>query len=213
MEGYVKLWRKIDENPIFKKPTYLSVFLWILLHVNFKANQFIWNNEKITVRRGELLTSADKIAQGTAIPRGTVERILKYLKNEEMIEEQTTKKFRLILVKNYEQYQSNEEQNEEQLRNKRGTTEEQVDTIKNVNNGKNEKKVSVGHFVPPTLQEVTFFCSERNNGIDPEAFIAHYESNDWKVGRNKMKNWQAAVITWEKRNGKSSKKLNADLYE
>jgi hypothetical protein len=52
-------------------------------------------------------------------------------------------------------------------------------------------------FVSPTLEEVKAYCEERANGIDPEAWIAHYESNGWKVGKNPMKDWRAAVRTWE----------------
>lgn len=43
------------------------------------------------------------------------------------------------------------------------------------------------------------YCEERHNDVDPEAFIAFYESNGWKVGKNSMKDWRAAVRTWEKR--------------
>lgn len=57
---------------------------------------------------------------------------------------------------------------------------------------------SASKFQKPTLEEVKAFCQERGNSVDPEAFIAHYESNGWMVGRNKMKNWRQAVITWEK---------------
>jgi len=53
-------------------------------------------------------------------------------------------------------------------------------------------------FVKPTIEEVRAYCRERGNSVDPEAFIAHYESNGWMVGRNKMKNWRQAIITWEK---------------
>lgn len=53
-------------------------------------------------------------------------------------------------------------------------------------------------FVKPTVEEVAAYCKERNNGIDAEAFVAHYESNGWLVGKNPMKNWHMAVITWEK---------------
>jgi hypothetical protein len=53
-------------------------------------------------------------------------------------------------------------------------------------------------FRPPTLAEVAAYCRERGNRIDPQAFLDHYESNGWKVGRNPMKCWQAAVRTWEK---------------
>ena len=55
-------------------------------------------------------------------------------------------------------------------------------------------------FVKPTVEEVAAYCKERNNGIDAEAFVAHYESNGWMVGKNPMKNWRMSVITWEKNN-------------
>ena len=72
--------------------------------------------------------------------------------------------------------------------------------IENIENSKSDRDniYSASKFQKPTLQEVADFCRERGNNIDPEAFIAHYESNGWMVGRNKMKNWRQAVITWEK---------------
>ena len=54
-------------------------------------------------------------------------------------------------------------------------------------------------FVPPTVDEVRAYCQDRQNGIDPQRFIDHYTSNGWMVGRTKMKDWQAAVRTWEQR--------------
>lgn len=53
--------------------------------------------------------------------------------------------------------------------------------------------------VPPSLEEVAAYCTERNNGIDPEAFIDFYQSKNWKVGKDKMTDWKAAVRTWERR--------------
>lgn len=54
-------------------------------------------------------------------------------------------------------------------------------------------------FQPPSLEEVREYCEERGKGVDPEAWMSHYEANGWKVGRNAMKDWKAAVRTWEKR--------------
>ena len=54
-------------------------------------------------------------------------------------------------------------------------------------------------FIPPTVDEVRDYCLERGNGIDPQRFIDHYTSNGWMVGKNKMKDWKAAVRTWEQR--------------
>lgn len=53
-------------------------------------------------------------------------------------------------------------------------------------------------FIPPTVDEVRAYCNERRNGIDPEEFVSFYESKGWMIGRNKMKNWKSAIITWEK---------------
>ena len=54
-------------------------------------------------------------------------------------------------------------------------------------------------FVPPTLQEVSDYCKERHNGIDPERFIDFYQSKNWMIGKNKVSDWRACVRTWEKR--------------
>ena len=53
-------------------------------------------------------------------------------------------------------------------------------------------------FVPPTIDEVKAYCRERQNGVDAERFIDYYTSNGWLVGKNKMKDWKAAVRTWER---------------
>ena len=59
-------------------------------------------------------------------------------------------------------------------------------------------KLTRKHFIPPTLEEVQAYCFERNNNVDAERFINHYTSNGWLVGKNKMKDWKAAVRTWER---------------
>jgi hypothetical protein len=53
-------------------------------------------------------------------------------------------------------------------------------------------------FVPPTVEEVSDYCSERNNNIDAQKFVDYYSSNGWKVGKNPMKDWKACVRTWER---------------
>ena len=68
-----------------------------------------------------------------------------------------------------------------------------------------DKEPKRKRFVPPTLDEVKAYCQERQNGVDAERFIDYYTSNGWLVGKNKMKDWKAAVRTWE-RNGYSGQK-------
>ena len=53
-------------------------------------------------------------------------------------------------------------------------------------------------FVPPTVDEVTAYCRERRSPVDPVAFWNFYASKGWMIGRNRMKNWRCAVVTWER---------------
>lgn len=63
-------------------------------------------------------------------------------------------------------------------------------------------------FVKPTVEEVRQYCIERNNCVNAEQFYDYYESNGWKVGKNSMKDWKAAVRTWEKNNYNKPAKSN-----
>ena len=63
----------------------------------------------------------------------------------------------------------------------------------------NKRKILRENFViPPSKELVQTYCSQRNNGIDAQAFIDFYTSKGWMIGKNRMKDWQAAVRTWEK---------------
>mgnify|MGYP001383839910 CR=1 FL=1 len=53
-------------------------------------------------------------------------------------------------------------------------------------------------FIPPSVEEVEQYCIERSNNIDAQSFIDFYESKGWMIGKNKMKDWKAAVRTWER---------------
>ena len=74
-------------------------------------------------------------------------------------------------------------------------------------------KKSAARFTPPTVETVDAYCRERGNGVDAERFCSFYQSNGWKVGKNPMKDWKAAVRTWEKRDahGKSEDAFSAAL--
>ena len=74
----------------------------------------------------------------------------------------------------------------------------------NINKKENIKRKS---FVKPTIEEIDQYCRERNNGINANAFYDFYESKDWYVGKNKMKDWKACVRTWEQRT-KTNKELD-----
>ena len=69
---------------------------------------------------------------------------------------------------------------------------------------------TASRFTPPTLEEVSSYCDERNNGVDAQRFIDYYTSNGWKVGRNAMKDWRAAIRTWERGSDAKMKKIASE---
>lgn len=76
---------------------------------------------------------------------------------------------------------------------------------------KNKRKTA-SRFTPPTLEEVRAYCFERGNNVDAERFIDYYTSNGWKVGKNSMKDWKAAVRTWERSDkGNAPKKQSGGI--
>ena len=62
-------------------------------------------------------------------------------------------------------------------------------------------------FAKPTLDDVKAYCQERNNNVDAEKWFNYYSANGWKVGKNPMRDWKAAVRTWERNepNGRSKR--------
>lgn len=76
------------------------------------------------------------------------------------------------------------------------------------NTNREERK----RFTPPSVDEVRDYCQERNNGIDPEAFVDYYTARGWKYGQGKpVADWKAAVRTWEKRKP-AKKAVECDDY-
>lgn len=68
-----------------------------------------------------------------------------------------------------------------------------------VNESSTNRKKPDRNVIPPTLEMVTLYCESRNNGIDPGEFVDFYTSKGWYVGKDKMKDWQACIRTWERK--------------
>ena len=67
-----------------------------------------------------------------------------------------------------------------------------------------DDKAPRSRFCKPTIEEVQAYCDERNNGVDAQRWFDYYSSNGWKVGKNPMKDWKAAVRTWERKDGEKN---------
>lgn len=92
-------------------------------------------------------------------------------------------------------------------------SESVAETVSEAGTNGADKPPTRSRFTPPTVEEVRAYCQERNNGIDPERFVAYYTANGWVQSKGKpIKDWKACVITWEKNNQQGSTPLSKAGY-
>lgn len=148
-KGWISIHRKMLDNPIVCKDSdHMAVWVYLLLNATHTEYPALFSGNKITLQPGQLLTGRKSISEKLNISESKVQRILKTFENEQQIEQQNGNKNRLITVVSWSEYQDSEHQNEQQLNNKRTTTEQQVNTNNNVNNKNNENKGNKKKSIP-----------------------------------------------------------------
>ena len=101
-------------------------------------------------------------------------------------------------------------------KNERGVLAKMLKSNNTINNTNLTDSNKKGRFKKPSIDEVKNYCILRKNSIDSEAFIDFYESKNWQIGKNKMKDWKACVRTWERReinSPQSMSKIDKQLNE
>lgn len=189
MEGWIKLHRKLISWEWYNDSNMVHLFIHLILSANHKPG----NWKGIDLERGQLITGRNKLSEQTGISHQSIRTCLQRLKSTNELTIKSTNKYSILTVCNYDDYQikngGTNQQLTSKLTNNQPATNQQPTTNKKV---KNVKK-----FIKPTLDEVKKYCGERNKGVNPVKWFNHYKSNGWKVGKNLMKNWKAAVHTWE----------------
>jgi hypothetical protein len=186
MSGWIKIHRKFLEWEWFNKSEAVHLFMYMLLKANHKDGK--WQGMK--VKRGQFISSLGNISNATGISIQTIRTILKKLEKTNEIEVKSTSQFTIVTISKYDCYQDENDDTNKPLTNNQQATNKQLTTNKN---DKKERML----FIVPSLQEVSGYCQERNNNVDSQKFFDFYESKGWMVGKNKMKDWKAAVRTWE----------------
>lgn len=82
----------------------------------------------------------------------------------------------------------------------KGNPESESESDIESDSDKEKSKRKERRFAPPTVTEVEAYIREKGYSVDADKFIAYYESNGWKVGRNPMRDWKAALRTWQANN-------------
>ena len=206
---YIKLDRSIQNWRWYHNGNTFRVFVHCLLEANVTSQP--WEN--IIIKRGEFATSYEKIAHALNLTVSEVRTAISHLKSTGEITAKIYPKFQVISIVNYSSYQdkfAGKSTGNQQALNIQFTVNSQQ--YKNDKNDKNVKNDNIynsdksNRFVPPTLEEVQEYCFERGNNVDAETFVDFYSSKGWMVGKNKMKDWKAAVRTWERKEQKPPNK-------
>lgn len=198
---YIKLYEQILSWEWFQHPNTLALFIYLLLKANYCDREY---QGKI-VKRGQLVTSLPKLATGTGLTIRQTRTALEHLKSTGEVTDESSNQNRIITIVRYDAYQNatddvtgkrqaNDRRVDRQTTDESTPSKEYIKSIEMVE--RKEKTPSV--FKPPTLDEVREYCRERGKGVDPEKWFDFYASKGWMIGKNKMKDWRAAVRTWEK---------------
>lgn len=136
--GYVKLYRKILNNPVVCKDSdHLAIWCYLLLNATHRGVNTLFKGERITLEPGQLITGILSISEKLKIDKMKIQRTLKEFESDKQIEQQTSNKNRLITILNWGEYQNSDKQSDKQLINNRETTDKQVITNNNDNNVNN----------------------------------------------------------------------------
>lgn len=167
---------------------------WIdlLMLAYYEDRKTMANGKVTTIKRGQIPYSMLFFADRWKWSRGKVKRFFDVLEMDGMCSINSTTHGTTITIENYSKWQGGETTDDTTDGQR---TVQRTDIVKNIKNIKNIKRV----FTPPSVEDVRAYCSDRGNDIDPETFVDFYQSRGWLIGKNKMKDWKAAVRTWEKR--------------
>jgi len=195
MEGWIKLYRKFSEWEWFNISEMVHLFIYLLLNANHEDGK--WRG--IEIKRGQILTGLHSLNEKTGISIRSIRTCLDRLQNTKEIDRQTTNKYSLITICNYESYQcngiTNDKQPDKQLTSKRQTTDKQTTTNKKEENNNNEKN---DKNIPPTFDEFKSYALENNPSVNLESLELKYKAwveNNWRDGNNKkIVNWKTKLL-------------------
>ena len=141
-QGWIKLHRSLKEKAFIKDPEKLALWIHLLMMANHTEREEMFAGKPVKCKPGQFTTGRKQLAESTGIDESKIYRILKYFKeNEQQIEQQTCNKNSLITIKNWGFYQL-EKEDEQQVNNNWTTSEQQVNTLKELKNKRIKKTLS-----------------------------------------------------------------------
>lgn len=215
MKGWISIHRELQDNWLWKDKPFSFGQAWIdlLLLANHEDTKIPYKGEIIVCEKGTVNYSINSLAKRWGWDRKKVRKFLLLLESDEMVITNATTHRTTITIVNYSKYQDCGTTKRTTVYPTTPQQEGQPLPTNNNDNNENNKEIvtkvtTKKVFEKPTVEEVRAYCRERNNGINADSFVDFYESKGWLIGKNKMKDWKAAVRTWER----SRKNNERDTY-
>lgn len=172
--GWIKLHRKLLDNPLMNRPAYRSVWIEILLRATHDGVDVMFGGQRVRLEPGQFTTGTHAIAASTGVPRATVARILQTFKSEHQIEQRTDRQCSMITVLKWKEYQNDEQRNEQRVSNERATSEQRVSTKQECKNERmKEIPDSEAALIAPTpSQEAAMFFENSKSQEDCSVYMS-----------------------------------------
>ena len=203
------MWRKSIESTIFQDRDIWRFWSWCLMKASWKKHNVLVGTALVPLEPGQFVFGRKAASIELGISEQKIRTIARFLLTERLIHKKSTNKFSIITIINWERYQQDDHPhqpatNQQPTSNQPAINHKQ--TRKEGKEGKELYNIYIGNntceptskkFVKPSVAEIDAYCIERGNGICAKTFYDFYESKGWKIGKTPMKDWRAAIRTWE----------------
>ncbi len=186
MSGWIRLHRKITENPLYFSEPFNRSMAWIdlLLLANHSENYFFKRGIRVDVKVGQIGYDLDSLAKRWKWSRGKVERFILMLENDNQVVRQKTNVTTLISIVNYKEYQTDDKPNRK--------------PSSKANGNKQECKELKEEIYIPEFSEFLTYALQKEPLINQVDLKLKYESwvvNEWRDGNgNKISNWKSKLL-------------------
>ncbi len=201
--GWIKLHRQLLDHEHYRDSEHLHVWLHLLLKATHAPLERTFNGRRVVIQPGQVIIGRNAISRDTGVHPSKVKRVLKRLKTDQQIDQQSGNRSSLVTIRNWNLYQSGDQQDGQQPASPRPADNQQATTHKKERteetiNPHPQEHVAAGRVIP-SLEAVKGHAV--TVGMDPaeaERFFDYYEGRGWRTSNGQLvHNWQAMLRRWK----------------
>ncbi len=209
MAGWIKLHRKILDNPVvMKSPEHFMVWAYLLLEATHEDYPTLWGKDKVVLKPGQVIKGRLQIARDLRINESKVKRILNDLKSDQQIDQQAKHYGSLITILNWHTYQNCDQQIDQQVTNERPTSDQRVTSKQEQKNKRTKEDINIG--VYGEFQNVRLTDDEYKKLVDrfPMDYQDRVENLSQYLAKTgkRYKSHYATILSWDRKNTRGKQK-------